>query len=429
MEGIVTLNAKEQKRLLVLNKVNSHEISVSEGATILALSQRHIWRLLGAYRREGCPALAHGNRGRKPAHALDEALKAKIVELACTTYRGFNIQHMTEYLDEKESINISRSSVRRILLSQGLRSPRKRRPPKHRSRRERYPQEGMLLQIDGSPHDWLEGRGPYLTLIGAIDDATGKVPYAFFQEQEDSKGYFLLLREIALKEGIPLALYHDRHSIFELSRDKLPSLEEQLEGKRPLTQFGRLMEELGITSIPALSPQAKGRVERLWGTFQDRLKSELRLSGARTTEEANRVLADFLPRYDRKFAVEAQDPRLAYRRVEEDFKADEFFCFKYQRIVGGDNVVCFGKQRLQVLPSPDRLSYAHCKVEVHVRLDGGLEVYYQGRYLDTEPAPLEPARLRESALAGLPIQRRYAKPAPDHPWRGNFRVFVDQGNS
>jgi len=423
------LNAKEQKRLLVLNKVNSHEISVNESAAILNLSIRHIWRLLGAYRKEGCSALAHGNRGRKPAHTLDEDLKTKIVGLASTTYCGFNIQHMTEYLNEKESINISRSSVRRILLSQGLRSPRKRRPPKHRSRRERYPQEGMLLQVDGSPHDWLEGRGPYLTLIGAIDDATGKVPYAFFQEQEDSKGYFLLLREIALKEGIPLALYHDRHSIFELAADKLPSIEEQVEGKRPLTQFGRLMEELGITSISALSPQAKGRVERLWGTLQDRLKSELRLADAKTKDEANRVLGDFLPCYDRRFAVKAQDPQLAYRKVEEDFKADEFFCFKYQRIVGGDNVVCFDKQRLQVLPSPDRLSYAHCKVEVHVRLDGSLAVYYQGKYLDTEAAPLEPVRLREPALAGLPTQRRYAKPAPDHPWRDKFRVFVDRGNS
>jgi len=423
------LNAKEQKRLLVLNKVNSHEISVNESAAFLNLSIRHIWRLLGAYRREGCSALAHGNRGRKPTHTLDEALKAKIVGLASTTYRGFNTQHMTEYLNEKESINISRSSVRRILLSHNLRSPRKRRPPKHRSRRERYPQEGMLLQVDGSPHDWLEGRGPYLTLIGAIDDATGKVPYAFFQEQEDSKGYFLLLREIVLKEGIPLALYHDRHSIFELSRDKLPSIEEQLEGKRPLTQLGRLMEEVGITSIPALSPQAKGRVERLWGTFQDRLKSELRLAGAKTAKEANRVLADFLAPYNRKFAVKAQYPQLAYRKVGEDFKAEEFFCFKYQRTVGGDNVVCFDKQRLQVLPTPERLSYAHCKVEVHVRLDDSLAVYYQGRYLDIEPAPLEPARLREPVLAGLPAQRRYVKPAPDHPWRGKFRVFIDRRNS
>jgi hypothetical protein len=149
----------------------------------------------------------------------------------------------------------------------------------------------MLLQIDGSPHDWLEGRGPQLSLIGAIDDATGKVPYALFQEQEDTRGYFLMLREITLKKGIPLALYHDRHSIFELPPNKLPSIEEQLEGKIPLTQFGRLMEELGITSISANSPQAKGRIERLWGTFQDRLVSELRLAGAKYLSINNYIIS------------------------------------------------------------------------------------------------------------------------------------------
>jgi transposase len=280
MEGKVTLNEKEQRRIMVLNEVEKGVITGIQAAGLMDLSLRQVRRLLARYRKEGARALAHGNRGKKPPNTIEEELKQQVLKLASTKYSGFNHQHFTELLAEREGIFVSRSSVRNILLESGIKSPRKRRPPKHRSRRERYPQEGMLLQIDGSPHDWLEGRGPYLTLIGAIDDATGKVPYAFFQEQEDSKGYFLLLRAIALKEGIPLALYHDRHSIFELAADKLPSIEEQLEGKRPLTQFGRLMEELGITSISALSPQAKGRIERLWGTFQDRLVSELRLVGA-----------------------------------------------------------------------------------------------------------------------------------------------------
>jgi len=227
----------------------------------------------------------------------------------------------------------------------------------------------MLLQTDGSPHDWLEGRGPKLCLIGAIDDATSKVPYALFQEQEDARGYFLLLRHIVQKEGIPVALYHDRHSIFELSADKLPTIEEQLEGKRPLTQFGRLMEELGITSIPALSPQAKGRIERLWGTFQDRLVSELRLAKASTIEQANRVLWNFLPEYSQKFAVPAAEAGTAYRPVEEGFVADEVFCFKHQRTVGADNVLRFERQRLQIVPSNGRSSYARCRVEVQERLD------------------------------------------------------------
>jgi transposase len=421
----VTLNDEEQKRLEVLNLAISNKLSRKQAASILDLSLRHTKRLIAAYRKEGVAALAHGNRGKKPYHALDESVKIKVMELANTRYAGFNFSHFTELLEEREGTKLSRSTVRRILLEGGLRSPKRRKAPKHRSRRPRYPQEGMLLQIDGSPHDWLEGRGPKFCLLGAIDDATGKVPYVCFQEQEDSRGYFLMLKEITRKYGKPLALYHDRHSIFELSEDKLPSVEEQLAGKQqPCTQFERLMNELDITSISANSPQAKGRVERLWNTFQDRLVSELRLTGAKTLEEANRVLANFLPRFNRKFAVKAAEPGLAYRRVGQGFRPDEYFCYKYQRKVGGDNVVIFGPHRLQILPSSERISYAHCKIEIQERLDGTLVVYYQGHYLKTEPAPLESTMLRTTAVAVPTSPRHYTKPAPDHPWR-KYKVFID----
>ena len=420
MEGILTLNKKEQNRLIVLNQVQTKTLSVEKAATLLKLHPRHVWRLLAAYRKEGAAGLSHGNRGRKPPNAIDEELRQQVLELARSQYCGFNHQHFTELLAEREGIFLSRSSVRNMLLDGGIKSPQKRRPPKHRSRRERYPQEGMLLQIDGSPHDWLEGRGPRLSLIGAIDDATSKVPYAFFQGQENSRGYFLMLWRIALQDGIPLALYHDRHSIFDVTQNQLPTLEEQLSGERPLTQFGRLMEELGITSISANSPQAKGRIERLWRTFQDRLSSELRLAGAKTVEEANRVLADFLPRYNERFAIPAREPGLAYRKVKDSFKPEEFFCFKYRRTVGADNVVRFGSHRLQVLSSLDRLSYARCKVEVHQRLDDSIAVYYQGQCLSIRPTPLEPAGVREHASASVATQRHYAKPSPEHPWRRPF---------
>lgn len=420
----VTLNDKEQKRLEVFNLAISNKISKKQAADILDLSVRHTKRLVAAYRKEGAAALAHGNRGRKPSHTLSEGIKAKVITLARTKYGGFNFSHFTELLEEREDTKLSRSTVRRILLEGGLHSPRRRKAPKHRSRRPRFPQEGMLLQIDGSPHDWLEGRGPKFCLIGAIDDATGKVPHAHFQYQEDSRGYFLMLKEITRKFGIPLALYHDRHSIFELSEDKLPSIEDQLKGQQSRTQFERLLEELGITSISANSPQAKGRVERLWNTFQDRLASELRLARAKTMEEANRILVDFITRFNRKFAVKAAEPGLAYRKVGRGFKAEEYFCYKYLRTVGGDNVVHFNERRLQILPSPNRGSYAHCKVEVQARLNGNLAVYYQGHCLPTEPAPLETAKLREPAVTALPAQRHYAKPASDHPWRGKYRIFV-----
>ncbi len=409
---------------MVLNQVEAGRVVGWQAAAVLGVSLRHERRLMAAYRKEGAAALAHGNRGRKAHRALETGMKERVVTLAQLKYRGFNTQHLTELLAEREGIKLSRSSVRRISLVAGIKSPRKRRPPKHRSRRERYPQEGMLLQIDGSPHDWLEGRGPWLSLVGAIDDATGKVPYALFREQEDTQGYFLLLRHIVQNEGIPGALYHDRHSIFEFPPNKLPSIEEQLEGKRRLTQFGRLMEEMGITSIPALSPQAKGRIERLWGTFQDRLVSELRLAKASTIDEANVVLWNFLPRYSQKFAVLAAEPDSAYRPIGEGFVADEIFCFKHQRTVGADNVVRFEGHRLQIVPTNGRASYARCRVEVQERLDGSLAVYYQGKRLTTTSAPLEPAALRARAKAFATVAVGTAspaasshKPSADHPWR------------
>jgi hypothetical protein len=306
-----------------------------------------------------------------------------------------------------------------------MRSPQKRRAPKHRSRRERYPQERLLLQTDGSPHDWLEGRGPDLCLIGAIDDATNDVPYAHFQEQEDTKGYMLMLKDITLKRGIPLALYHDRHSIFEVVRNHEASLDEQLSGRKPLTQIGRLLSELGINSIAANSPQAKGRVERLWKTFQDRLISELRLAGAKTKETANQVLKSFIPEYNQRFRVSARESGSAYRKPEAGFKPDEYFCYKYPRTVGADNVVRFVNHRLQILPHQNRASYARCKVQVYAGLDGNLAVYYGNQRLDTCSAPLESTRLRIPVTTGRSTPRVYAKPSPNHPWRGKFKTFFD----
>jgi len=433
----------------VLNQVETGKMTGREADEILGLSLRHVRRLLAAYRKEGAAALAHGNRGRKPHHALDESLRRKVSELAGSTYAGCNNQHFTELLAEREGIALSRSSVRRILLGAGIKSPRKRRPPKHRSRRERYPKEGMLLQIDGSRHDWLEGRGSYLTLVGAIDDATGRVPHALFREQEDAQGYFLLLRQIVGSCGIPMALYHDAHGIFERSKSEPESLEEQLEGRRKPTQFGRIMQELDITSITSRSPQAKGRIERLWGTFQDRLTSELRLAGASTLDEANQVLWKFLPRYNQRFSVPAAQPGSAYRQPGEGFVPDEVFCFKYHRTVGTDNVVRFGEHRLQIMPTNGRLSYVRARVEVQERMDGSLAVYYQGYCLATKQAPPEAPVLRarkadrtvtsvtNSIKPAVPVNaarnnlqsrsRQYTKPGPNHPWRRPFKVHIDRG--
>ena len=377
----VTLNQREQNRLIVLNEVNLGRLSIQQAANMMELSLRHTKRLLAGYRKEGAIALAHGNRGHLPYNAIDVMIQEQVIELARSKYTGFNQQHYSEKLQEQEGIPLSRSTVRRILLKEGIASPRKRRSPRHRSRRERYPKSGMLLQTDGSPHDWLEGRGPKMCLIGSIDDATGEVVYAYFQPQENTAGYIRMLRSITSSHGIPLALYHDRHSIFEVLKNKNPTLEEQLAGRRPQTQLGRILEELGINSISAHSPQAKGRVERLWETFQDRLVSELRLAGVNTEKEANQILIWFLPDYNRRFMVQAKEMGSAYRQPKPDFKPEETFCYKYTCSVGMDNVVRFGQKRLQILPSAQRLSYARCRVEVQARLDDTLVIYFEGQPL------------------------------------------------
>jgi transposase len=248
--------------------MNLKSITLGQAAPLMQVSLRHTKRLLAGYRKKGAGFLVQGNRGKLPCNALDTTIRQQVTDLAKTKYKGFNQQHYSERLKEKEGIPLSRSTVRRILLEEGIVRPRTRKAPRHRSRRERYPQAGMLLQTDGSPHDWLEGRGPKMCLIGAIDDATSEAVYGHFQSTETTGGYIRMLRSIVFSHGIPLAFYHDRHSIFRVTEHQI-SLDEQLAGKSPQTQLGRIFEELGIASIAANSPQAKGRVERLWQTFQD----------------------------------------------------------------------------------------------------------------------------------------------------------------
>jgi hypothetical protein len=235
----------------------------------------------------------------------------------------------------------------------------------------------MLLQVDGSRHDWLEGRGPYLTLIGGIDDATGLVPWACFRGQEDAQGYFQLFREVVRRRGIPMAVYSDQHSIF-YSTKKTPTLEEQLTGRRTPTQVGRLLEELGVRWIRARSPQAKGRVERLWDTFQDRLTSELRLAGASTQEQASVVLERYLSRHNRRFTVPPADPTPAWLTWPTGRSLHDVFCFKYQRHVANDNTVRLGSLVIDIPPNRQRISYARCRVDLHQRFDGTLHVFHQG---------------------------------------------------
>ena len=323
-----SLSQQEQTRLKVLNSVMVGQLPVGQAAEVLGISERHVMRIPAAYREEGAAALVHGNRGRRPANATSEAAIAEVMELAASRYSGTNHTHLSELLMEREGIFLSRSTVRRIALSAGIASPRRRRPPKHRVRRQRMPQEGMLVQVDGSHHRWLEDRGPRFALLLAVDDATGTVPYALFRPEEDAMGYLLLIEGMIERRGVPLALYSDRHAVFKNPappRQKLPGP----------TQFARAMQRLGIRQIFARSPQAKGRVERVAGTFQDRLVTELRLAKVETMEHANEVLHRYLPRFDEQFGVPAAQSEVAYRKPPSAAAVEQALCFRFHRKVAG----------------------------------------------------------------------------------------------
>lgn len=257
MNERVAFNMNEIKRFYVLQQVEDKKMTGVEACQHLGLSLRQVRRLLARYREKGAAGLIHGNRGRPAHNRVDEAIRVKIQGLAQEEYQDYNDSHFTEELMDEYGLTLSRSTVRRIRRSIGQPSPRKHRSPRHRSRRERKAKAGELLQTDGSRHDWLEGRGPWLTLVGYIDDATSEVFGAVFREAEDAAGYFLGLQDICLRTGIPAAVYADRHTIFQ-SPTKA-TIEQELAGEQPKSQFGRLLDELGIQLIAAQSPQAKGQ--------------------------------------------------------------------------------------------------------------------------------------------------------------------------
>ena len=396
------MNPKEQTRLQVLNSLMAEHMTLDQAATLMGVSTRHTRRMLAAYRGRGVAAVAHGHRGRRAPNATPEAVLADVVHLAGTRYPGANHTHLSELLSERDGINIGRTTLRRILVNAGLKSPRRRRPPKHRVRRQRMPREGMLIQVDGSFHPWLGDQVPPFTLLIAVDDATGTVADALFCEKEEAYTYFLLIQDLVQNAGIPVALYVDRYGVFRHTpRSGLPGMP---------TQFSRAMDELGIQMIFALSPQAKGRVERSAGTFQDRLVTELRLAGASSIGEANRVLEQFLLRFNQRFPVPPQHPEPAFRPLDPELCLEQVLCFKHRRKVARDNTVRFQLHTIQLLPGAERPSYAGAAVEVLEGLDGRLSVRHEGRILPAQEAP--PVRYSSVTAARIPQPFLSRPPAP-----------------
>ena len=369
------LTMKEMNRLRVLQGYMDGKVVIEEAARILKRSLRSVYRMLAKVREKGPEGVLHGNRNKLSPRRVPEATRRKVIELALGRYRDINDTHLCEILGEAEGVAIGRETLRGILRKEGIPSKRKVKRRKYRSRRERKEAFGMMLQIDASPHDWLQGRGPWLTLVGAKDDATGYV-WAHFEEAETTWGYLDLMGEVISTHGVPLSLYADRHSIFHTTRE--PTLIEQLKDVVPLTQFGRAMEELGISVMKAWTPQAKGRIERQWGVFQDRLVAELRIAKAHTLEQAGELLKRFLKKYNQRFCRLPKQSAAVFRKAPAKAVLHNILCLKETRMVKKDHTVSFDGLVLQIPFCKRYPCIADRQVEVRQYRDGYLEIVYRG---------------------------------------------------
>ena len=383
------MSQKEFQRVKVIENAAGGRLSVREASRLLQLSERQVQRLKQRYRPDSIAWAQHGNRGRSMPWAVSIPQKQLILSLARGKYQGFNDSHLSEKLRAEENLSVSRETVRRLLRAAQLPSPQKRRPRQYRARRLPRPRFGMMALTDASRHDWLEGRGPQLTLIGFQDDATSQILAAHFQlEAENTLGYLRALHTMITSHGIPLSLYRDRHSIFQRN-DAHWTVAEQLAGKQTPTQLGRALEELGIQQIPAYSPQAKGRIERAWRTCQDRLVSELRLARATTVQQANAVLDRFCADYNQRFARPPADAARDFRSLPRRFDLARCLSLRYQRVVAADHTLTLGAHAIALPPLPAKRGYAGETVELSHQLDGTLRVYRGDALLLAQPLPLQ----------------------------------------
>lgn len=425
------MSSKEAPRPGLLRAARDGKVTNREGAAALEISVRQFRRLRRRFEAEGVAGLVHRARGRPSPKRIPGALRRRIAKLMQGRYAGFNDCHLTEMLVEREGLRLSRALVQRVRMELGLRAKRQRRPPRHRRRRERAPQCGTLVLVDASEHRWCEERAGIFTLVGAVDDATGAIVTLVAREHEDLHGYAVLLRDMIRAHGVPSTLYGDRTGIF-VRNDRRWTLEEELAGKREPTQGGRILRALGIGYIPARSPQAKGRIERFWGTLQDRLVSVLRLQGVSSLEQTQERLPAFIQDYNRRFAKPPQNPTPAWRPAPQDL--DNHLACHYSRVVAKDNTVSLPDRWIQIPHGPRRRSYAGCHVTITERLDGSLLVRYQGTIIAREahaeglftlrsrkghrhsqrrvtiPEPPTPRAMEESIS-------RPTRPAANHPWR------------
>lgn len=418
-EEIFNMTQKEITRLRVINQTIDGVLTIREAAELLGLSERQVLRLKKGVVEEGPAFIIHKNRGRKPKHAISDGTRDLIIKLKQTKYKEANFNHFQELIEEHENIQVSYPTVYRILTEAGIKSPKKHRKRKVYHRRKRKPQKGMLVQIDASPHEWIIG-GSSFDLHGAIDDATGEILALYFTPNECMEGYFEIVRQIVTNHGIPTSIYCDRHTIFVSPNDGKLSIEDQLKGKQVnLTQFGRAMDELGINIIKAGSPQAKGRIERLWGTLQSRLPVEFKIHGITTMEAANAFLAEFIVKFNKKFGVKASDPESAFRELEPGVNIDFILCQKEERQIIANSGFSFNGKYYQLYKNGKKAkSIPKAKITVLTSSKIGIKASYAGVVYDTNLLDERP-KVAVKSVPNSESKKAKHVPAKDHPWRNS----------
>jgi len=404
-----------QKRLThahILNRlVNDSNFTIAQAAEAMGLSERHVKRLKGEYKKHGIDALVHKNIGRLPAHAISEELRQEIIDLKSSKlFERANFNHFNEIIGrDRYGIHLSYSTLHGILTSAGIKSPKTRRPAKKHRRRKRKAFEGLMLQLDASPFDWLNNGQDY-SLHGAIDDATGKIAALYLCKNECLQGYFEIMRQVVSNNGIPVSLYADRHTIFLSPKDAKLSIEEQLKGIQVKdTQFGRAVKQLGITLIKARTAQAKGRIERLWETLQSRLPIEFAMENINTIDAANTFLKHYITQYNSLFAVEADQVEPAYREVSPALNIDNILCIVEKRVFDNGGVFSFYNRSFKIVSTrPDTVLPYRGNVDVLVSPAFGVRASFAGIVYDTIPF-IKP----EKSVQKSPVKSKNTRYIPD----------------
>ena len=408
--GDIRMREKERRRLGVMERVEAGDLKLKDAAVILGISYRQAKRIRSRHKQEGDRGLVHQSRGRPSNRGYAQEVKEQVFCQYQETYAGYGPTLFAEHLQEIHGLEIDHETLRRWLLDKGLRQ-KERRKPKHRKKRERKQHFGELVQMDGSHHDWFGGRGEPCCLMVMVDDATGHT-MAMKSAEETTAAALRLLGAWIERHGVPCALYTDRKNVY--IADKEPTVEEELLGQEPLSVFGKACRKLGIRIIPAYSPQAKGRVERKNGVFQDRWVKNLALKGITAIEAANDELPTFTEKLNRKFCVTPASPEDYHRALPEGVDLDDVLCWEETRTLMNDWTVRYANRWFQIV-AQSPLPPAKSKVTIRKKLDGSLHILYRGRTVAFEELAARPVQETREIIK----PRKQWKPAPDHPWRGN----------